>query len=134
MIVTGERVAQFVSQRLGLGLCPPYTSMGIDRGGEIVAGVIFHCFEGHAVHVTAAGRGWTAGFIRAVGAYVFGQLGCIRITVTTADPEVARYAERLGGVVEGRLRDQFGPGNDGIIVGILKAAWKYGRLPALQRG
>lgn len=125
MIVVGERVALFVSERLGITLCPPYTTMGIERRGEIVAGVIFHCYETYGVHVTAAGSGWTPGFIKAVGAYVFGQLGCIRITVTTPDVEVARYAERLGGQVEGLMRDQFGEGRDGWIVGVLKSEWRY---------
>ena len=124
MIVTDERVAAFVSERVGASICPPYTAMGIERDGEIAAGVLLHCFEGHAVHVTAAGKGWGRGFIRAVGRYAFGQLGCERITITTEQPSVVRYAERLGGEFEGVLRSQFGPGRDGVVVGILKADFR----------
>jgi hypothetical protein len=99
--------------------------MGIERGGEVVAGVIFHCFEGAAVHVTVAGKGWTPGFMRAVGRYVYGQLGCERITVTTAQAEVAAFAQRCGGRVEGHLRSQYGPGKDATVLGILRDEYRY---------
>lgn len=125
MIVTDDRVAAFVSEQLGHAFCPPYTTLGIERDGRIVGGVIFHCFEGAAVHVTVAGKGWTRSFLQAVGRYAFQQLRCERITVTTEFEQVAAYAERIGGQREGVLRSQFGPGRDGIIVGILKAEYRF---------
>lgn len=126
MIIAGEPVARFVSERLGFGLCPPYVAMGIERDGEIVAGALFNHFEGHDVHVTIAGSGWTTGFVEAVGNYVFHQLQCARMTAVTRDPKVIGYARRLGGEVEGRMRDHFGPGQDGIVLGILRRDWPYG--------
>lgn len=126
MIVAGENVAQFVSQRIGIALCPPYTTMGLMRDGLLLGGAVFNQFEGHDVHVTLAGSGWTRGFIRSVGEYVFGQLGCLRMTATTEQHEVVDYALRLGGKVEGRLRDHFGEGRDGIVIGILRREWKFG--------
>lgn len=125
MIITDERAARFVSQRLGLGLCPPFTCMGIERTGKTVGGVIFHCFEGASVHVTVAGTGWTRGFMKAVGVYVFDQLGCLRVTITTEQEAVAQLAERLGGKREGVLRDQFGSGRDGIVIGILESEYRF---------
>lgn len=103
--------------------------MGIERGGEITAGVIFHCYEGAAVHITVAGKGWTLGFMRAVGRYAYDQLACERMTVTTEQPEVIALAQRLGGQVEGVLRSQFGPGRDATIVGILKAEYRFDDRP-----
>ena len=129
MIVTDDRAARFVSERLDFAIAPPFTCMGIERDGHIVAGVIFHCFEGAAIHVTVAGSGWTPGFVRDVGEYVFGQLECCRITVTTGRSDVARIALRMGGKVEGCLRDQFGPGRDATIIGILRGEWKFGKFP-----
>jgi RimJ/RimL family protein N-acetyltransferase len=126
LIASDERVARFVSERLGFALCPPYTCMGIERDGEIVAGAVFNCFERHDVHVSLAGTGWTRGFVKAVGAYVFGQLGCLRMTATSEHDDVIEYARRLGGKVEGRLRDHFGEGRDGIVVGILRREWPHG--------
>lgn len=125
MIVTDERVAAFVSESLGFGFVPPYTSMGIEQDGAIVGGVLFNVFEGADVHISVAGRGWNRSFFRAVGAYVFGQLGYLRMTAITENTEVVRLAERLGGVIEGALRNHFGPGRDGFIVGILKEDWKF---------
>lgn len=128
MIVTGEAVAQFVSERIGSALCPPYTTMGLMRDGQLVGGVVFNQFEGFDVHVTLAGERWTRTFIHAVGQYVFSQLGCLRLTATTEQDDVACYALRLGGEIEGRLRNHFGHGRDGIIIGILREDWRYGKF------
>lgn len=103
--------------------------MGIERDGVIVAGALFNQFEGFDVHVTIAGTGWTKGFATAVGQYVYGQLGCLRMTATTRHPKVVGYAERLGGHVEGRLRNHFGMGADAIIIGILRSEWKLAIVP-----
>lgn len=124
MIVADERVARFVADALGFPLCPPWTCMGIESGGGIIAGVVFNSFEGADVQVTAAGRGWTRGFLRAVGQYVYGTLGCERMTVTTEQDGVARLALRLGGQIEGRLRSHFGAGRDAILVGILRDEYR----------
>lgn len=129
MIVTDTRVARFVSDAVGASFCPPYTCMGLERDGAIVAGAIFNQYEGFDVHVSIAGAGWTRAFIKAVGVYAFGQLGCLRMTATTEQQAVIDYAQRLGGQVEGRLRNHFGQGRDGVIIGILREEWKWGNFP-----
>jgi len=126
MIVADERVAHFVSGSLNAGFCPPWTAMGIERGGAIVAGVVFNCFEGPDVHVSAAGTGWTRAFLREVGRYVFDTLGCQRMTMVTESEAVAGLALRLGGLIEGRMRNHFGAGRDGVLIGILRDDWRYG--------
>lgn len=123
-IVTDNRVAEFVATRTGVPMNPPFTCMGIERDGEIVAGVVFNVFTGPDIHVTAAGTGWTRGFIREIGRYVFKQLGCIRMTVTTRSSNVVGFAQRLGGKIEGHIRDLYGPGQPGTIVGILASEWR----------
>jgi RimJ/RimL family protein N-acetyltransferase len=124
VIVTDERVARFVSDKLGFTLCPPFTAMGLEKDGEIVAGAVFNHFEGADLHVTVAGSGWTRGFLVAVGTYVFDQLGCERMTAITCCPEVMGFAERLGGKREGVLRRHFGPSKDGTIFGILREEYR----------
>lgn len=126
MIVTDERVAQFVSKTVGKAFIPPFTCMGLEREGQVVAGVIFNVFEGADVHVSIAGRGWTPAFCRAVGKYVFEQLKCERMTAITEQASIVRIGEWLGGQVEGRLRNHFGNGRDGYIVGILKEEYRFG--------
>src|SRR3546814_17548845 len=119
-LIEGEAVARFVSDRLGFAVCPPYTTLGIEREGEIVGGVIFNCFEGASVHVTLAGTGWTRGFLMAVGGYVYNQLGCLRMTVTTENPQVAVYAERIGGRRDVVIRSHFWLGRDASTLGIFR--------------
>jgi len=125
VIVTDDRVAKFVGARVDAIIYPPFTAMGIERDGEIIGGVVFNCFTGPDVEVTVAGRGWTRGFLSSVGAYVFGQLGCVRAQITTEQESVARLAERLGGRREGVLRDKFGRGRDGIVIGVLEQEYKF---------
>ena len=125
MIVTDARVAAFVGDAVGSSIVPPFTSIGIEHEGQIIAGVVFNHFEGFDVHATVAGRGFTKGFLADVGEYVFGQLNAIRITVITEQPKVVRIAERLGGQVEGLLRSHFGPSRDGFLVGILKEDYPW---------
>lgn len=125
-VVTGAPVALFVGERCGASFVPPYTALGFERGGQIVAGAVFNVFTGPSVEVTVAALpgGISRSFIRACGDYVFKQLGCERATFTTESPEVAKLAQRLGSQTEGRLRNHFGKDRDGIVLGILKQDWK----------
>lgn len=125
MIVTDNRVVAFVAKECGVDFIPPWTCMGIERDGEIIGGVVFNVFEGADVHISVAGRGWTAGFLAEVGHYVFDVLKCQRITALTEQPSVVRLAERLGGQLEGLMRNHFGKGRDAFLVGILKEDWKF---------
>jgi len=128
MIVADERVSRFVSESLGMGLCPPYSVVGIEKDGQVIAGVLINHFEGSDCHVSVAGTGWTRAFLVAVGQYVFEQLGCLRCTIITEQEKVVDLGMRLGGEIEGRLRSHFGEGRDGLIVGILRKDYRYGRL------
>jgi RimJ/RimL family protein N-acetyltransferase len=125
VIVTDDRVARFVGARVNAIIYPPFTCMGIERDGQVIGGAVFNCFTGHDLEVTVAGHGWTRGFLKAVGDYVFRQLGCIRMQVTTEQEAIARVSERMGGRREGVLRDKFGRGRDGIVLGILEAEYRF---------
>ena len=124
MIVTDDRVARFVGERVGAIICPPFTCMGVEKDGEIVVGVIFNNFNGASIEISVAGSVWTRGFLQAVGAYVFDQLKCCRMQITTEQETVARVSERMGGKREGVLRNKFGRGRDGIVLGILDTEYR----------
>lgn len=124
-IVTDERVAPFMARALGKNIVPPYEAVGIDKDGEIIGGVIFNNFTGNDIHVSVAGKGWSRQFISSIGEYVYDKLHCGRMTVITEQPRIVRIAERLGGQVEGLMRDHFGEDRHGYIVGILQKDWKY---------
>lgn len=124
MIVTGDRVARFVGSHLDTIICPPFTAMGLERNGQIICGAVFNVYTGPDIEMTVAGHGWTRGLINSIGDYVFGQLGCIRMQVTTEQESVAVLAERIGAQREGILRNKYGEGRNGIALGIL--AREYG--------
>lgn len=125
MIVTDERVAKFVGERCGTIIYPPFTAMGIERNDEITAGAVFNCYSGNDIAVTVAGDRFSRDFIAAVGRYVFQQIGCIRMSITTEQPKVIEIAQRLGAAVEGVKRNHFGKGRDATILGILCEDWDF---------
>lgn len=125
MIITGELVARFVGDRCKTIIYPPFTAMGIERGGEIAAGAVFNCYTGNDIAMTVAGERFSRRFIVAVGRYVFDQIGCIRMSMTTEQTKVIELAERLGAKVEGIKRNHFGTGRDATIMGVLREDWKY---------
>jgi hypothetical protein len=126
-IVTDNRVALFVGQRNGQIVIPPFTAMGVEQQGEIVAGAIFRNFIGPDCDVMVVGNleAFTPGFVRSIGRYVFDQLGCCRLSMTTDQPRVIELATRLGAKVEGLKRDGFGVGRDATLLGVLRSEWKF---------
>lgn len=125
MIVWDDRAARFVEGVIGQKVVPPFVSVGIEKEGAVIAGVVFNHFEGHDIHATIAGHGWDRQILREIGDYVFRQLGCERITAVTEQAKVVGFGERLGGQVEGCLRNHFGPGRDGYVIGILKDEYRW---------
>lgn len=123
--VTDDRVALLVGAACRTVFHPPYACIGIEKNGEVVGGVVFNCYEGNDIHATVAGKGWTPEFLRTVGRYAFDTLGCERITAKTEQASVVRIAERLGGQIEGELRNHFGPGRNAFVVGILKDEYRF---------
>lgn len=127
MIVTDDpRVVEYVAEKNQTRFYPPYTSLGIEHEGLIIAGVVFNCFTGNDIAVTIAGeRGaFNKPFIERVGDFVFQQIGCLRISITTGQEKIIDFATRLGAQTEGRKRNLYGAGKDGTILGILREDWK----------
>lgn len=125
MIVSDSRVSAFVAERLGVKLCEPFTALGVERHGRIVAGIVFNCWTGPDAQLSiAADRGCiTKRFLRRVGIYLTNELGCIRATIETEQPHVVDMAVRMGGKIEGVKRDLYGEGRDGVVIGVLKKEW-----------
>lgn len=126
MITTDARVAEFVGARIGRTIYPPFTCLGVEKSGAILAGAVFNCYTGPDIQATVAvdDRRAVGALTRHSGRYAFGQLQCERITVITEQPKVVEYAERLGGTIEGTMRNLFGRGRDGVVIGILREDWK----------
>lgn len=127
MIVSGQTVSDWVSAKLDV---PPYEkaeAIGIMSEGRIVAGVVFWNYNGHDVEVSVAKEpnALVHRLLKSVGDYVWRQLNCARISVTTQDAKIAELAFRLGGVLEGIKRDCYGEGRNGYSIGILRNAWRF---------
>jgi len=127
MIVTGEHVAAYVAGRVGTPFFPPYTTLGVEKDGKIVAGIVFNCWTGPDVHLSIGAEpgALSRRFLRRVGLYITKELGCIRATIETEQPAVVEMVERMGGKVEGFKRNHFGEGRDATLLGVLKEDWIF---------
>lgn len=135
-----RRVIEWVAARIRR--FPPAiraTTIGFERpGGELGCGIVYTDFcndldgKPNDIGLTIAfdKEGLTGpGLLRAAFAYPFGQLGVRRITTYIASdnaPSLA-LAERLGFVLEGRMREQIGPGIDQIVYGMKRDECRFWR-------
>lgn len=121
--VSDQRIADYVCARTGIVLGgSEYTTLGVIEDGRVIAGLVFNHFTGNDIHVTAAGEphGFSVTFLRRARDYVFGELGCLRVSFTTERRGVIKKVLRLGARVEGFKRDHFGIGRAGTMLGLLK--------------
>ena len=127
MIVSDDRVTEFVARQVGARIVPPYTVLGVERDGAIVAGAVFNCWTGNDIEATVAALsgGVTRSFLKACAAYVFGQIGCGRVSFTTESRSVVDLARRLGAQSEGRKVNLYGPGRHGFLLGLSREDWKF---------
>jgi RimJ/RimL family protein N-acetyltransferase len=125
-IIEGEAVAAWVAGKIGRKFSAPYAAIGIEADGSILAGVVFNLWTGPNVHITGAGspRAWSRAFLRRLAVYGFEELGCVRATFTTENPDAVNFCRRLGAQQEGTMRNAYGPGRDGLIFGLLKEDWR----------
>lgn len=128
MILTGwdAAVARWVGDRLGIEDFGQYTALGIVRGDDLIAGVVYNQFRKQErsieASIAAVNPRWASRTtLRVIFAYPFQQLHCIRITaITSAKNQPARaFLCRLGFVQEGVMRRAFRNEEDAVIHGLL---------------
>lgn len=103
--------AEFVQSRLGTVLCPPYTTLGLEKNGRLVGGWMFHHYNGYDVEISVAlDAPLLPGTIRAVKHYLFKQLRVRRVTgkCRETNTKSAQMMRRLGFHYEGRSPFYFG--------------------------
>lgn len=131
IISNPARVYDFVSQYLPVALTAGAKGIGLERDGELIAGVIY---EGHSgtnlwMHVAAKpGARWaTPEFLEAAFSYPFVQLGCDRVTgyVDASNTAARKFDEHLGFKKEAILKGAAHDGGDVILYVMWKKDCRY---------
>lgn len=115
------RVFAFCKERMPVSLVAGMKGLGLERDGELVAGVLYEGFNHHNVwmHVAAEpGRSWlNKEFLRYCFHYPFVELGCKRISgyVEARNADARRFDEHLGFRQEAVLQGAASDGGDVIL-------------------
>lgn len=129
-----ERVAQFVLPRIRQPIVDlgAYVGLGVVRGGKLVAGVIYHNWrpvDGDVQVIIAAddARWCLPKTMRALFAYAFETLDCVRMTAVIAknNKRCRRLTAGLGFKYEGYARRAIGRKHDALIYGILREECRF---------
>lgn len=105
-------------------------AIGVMVGEELLAGVVWHTYTGHDIHVSCAAdspRWARPRILRNLFAYPFGQLGVRRVTATTdsGNARTRRFLEGIGMTREGVLRQALPDGSDIVIYGLLRGDCRW---------
>jgi RimJ/RimL family protein N-acetyltransferase len=117
------------------GVTAPLTSgmkgLGLERDGELVAGVLFEGYTGPNIwmHVAAVpGRKWlNREYLRYCFHYPFNEIGCNRVSgwVEASNADARRFDEHLGFVEEARLKGAATDGGDVILYVMWRDACRF---------
>lgn len=126
-----ERVMRFVAERVGEKQLFNYSAIGLERDGELIAGVLFEQHNGPNVmmHVASDGsRHWmTPAYMAACFRYPFLQLKVNRVSglVRADNADAQRFDEAMGFTREGILREGAADGTDLILYGMLACECRF---------
>lgn len=135
MIICNQdaRVSAFVSQQIGVEEWSNCRSIGLEKNGELVAGIVYDYYTGTNIcmHIAVKGkRCMTKEFLWFMFYYPFVQLGVNRLTgiIPESNKESVRFAQGLHGAkLEARLKDAH-PDGDMLIFVMFKDDCKYLRI------
>jgi RimJ/RimL family protein N-acetyltransferase len=131
-----QQVAEYVD-RLSLRRrkWSDFVAIGLaDKNGDLCAGAVFCNMEKPNIQIHVGIEAAAPGFIAAIVHYAFVQLGCGRMTafIRKSNSEAQRFAKKLGGRIEGVMRDA-APDGDVIVWGMNAAAAQRWLTPAYMR-
>jgi RimJ/RimL family protein N-acetyltransferase len=121
IISNPARVWAYVSDRIPVPVVAGMKGLGLERDGELVAGVIYEGFNGVNVwmHVAASpGRRWmNKEYLRYCFHYPFVEMGVQRVSgaVDASNLEARRFDEHLGFKQEAVLKGAAADGGDVIL-------------------
>lgn len=121
VISNPARVFAYVASLMPMQVTAGMKGLGLERGGELVAGVLYEGFNAHNVWMHVAshmpGMWLNRGLLQLCFSYPFEQVGVRRVSVSVADSNAAskRFVQRLGFEREATLR---GAARDGGDIGL----------------
>lgn len=122
-----EIVRAWVAQKIGMPMTEGH-AFGVwsDEQRRLVGGFVFTNYTGYGIEMTMAGKGcFSRSIWRAIGEFVYGRMGCVRLVITTRRAHrkrgnpVAKMAHRFGFKFEGVARRFYGD-RDGMQWSLLK--------------
>jgi len=134
MLVYGqdERVAKWVGEQLmkDSEAFVPCKAIGIEKDGELIAGVVYNNYVGHLIEMTIASldKRWsTRHNLKALFRYPFAQLQLKRVQALCSanDKGVQMFLKRLGFIHEGVHPCAYHDGGTAYSFGMLKHQCRY---------
>jgi RimJ/RimL family protein N-acetyltransferase len=131
VILNTSRVFDFVQHRVPLNATAGMQGIGLERDGDLVAGVIYEGHNGHNIwmHVAAEpGKRWlNRAFLHTCFAYPFEQLKLSRVSgyVEAKNTDARRFDEHLGFKHEATLHGAASDGGDVLIYAMRREDCKY---------
>lgn len=127
-------VSSFVAKKLGIEGWSQCRSVGLERDGRIIAGVVYDYYTGVNIcmHIAAIdGESWmTKEFLKMIFHYPFVQLGVNRLTgiIPESNKKSVNFAQKLkGAYLEARLKGAH-PDGDMLIFVMFKKDCDYLKL------
>jgi RimJ/RimL family protein N-acetyltransferase len=126
-----ERVHEFVRAKTPINMVSGSQAIGLERDGELVAGVVYEGYNGHNVwmHVAAepSKRWMTKEYLRACFLYPFLQLKCSRVSgfVEAWNMDARKFDEHLGFKQEATLKGAASDGGDVILYVMRREECRY---------
>jgi RimJ/RimL family protein N-acetyltransferase len=131
LVYSTGRVFAFVSGLVPMNAVAGMVGIGLERDGELIAGVIYEGFNGKNIwmHVAAVpGKRWLVrSYLKACFVYPFVQCGVDRVSgyVNASNLEARRFDEHLGFKEEATLQGAAADGGDVIIYVMRKKGCRY---------
>lgn len=129
-VINDSRTCRFVAEQTGSDDFYNYTSIGLERDGEIIAGVVYDNYSGSNVFLHFAGKDgarWcTHELLKMVFGYAFDGLGVKRVSgfVPVSNKTAVDFELHLGCKVEAVMKDAH-PTGDMLIMRMTRAECRW---------
>lgn len=138
IVFDAERIGPWVCQRTGGVFDGLGTAIGLEKNGDLVAGVLYDQYNGRSIcmHVAADGRNWmTREYLRVCFDYPFRQLGVCKIIgmVDSENLAARRFDEALGFELEHSIKNA-GQRGDLIIYTMTPAQCRFLNIKERSHG